>query len=62
VDKYKRKTRGKERIMYGNAMMNGMPMMDSFGWIFMLLFWGLLFVGVIALIRLFSERDGTRRP
>lgn len=33
--------------MYGNGMMDGMPMMGSIGWIFMLLFWGFAIAGLI---------------
>lgn len=47
--------------MYGEAMMHGMPMMDSYGWVFMLLFWILLFVGVIMLVKVFnSKREDTK--
>jgi len=43
--------------MYGEAMMNEMSMMHNFSWIFMLLFWVLLFIGVIVLVRIFSSKN-----
>ena len=35
---------------------SGMPMMGLFGWVFMLLIWGLLIAGIIYLFRFFSSR------
>lgn len=43
--------------MYGEAMIHDMQMMDSLGWVFMLFFWILLFVGVIMLIRVFNSKS-----
>ncbi len=37
--------------MYGNGMMNGWGMMNPLMWIFMILFWGLIVLGLIFLVR-----------
>jgi hypothetical protein len=38
-------------------MKHGMPMMDSYGWIFILFFLTLLFVGVVVLVRIFNSKS-----
>jgi putative membrane protein len=43
--------RKEETMMHGNGMMEGMPMMGAFGWIFMLLFWGFAIAGIIFMVR-----------
>lgn len=42
--------------MYGDGVMNGWGMMGPGMWILMLLFWGLVIVGIIAGIRWLTQR------
>jgi putative membrane protein len=37
--------------MYGNGMMNGWGMMNPLMWIFMFVFWGIVILGLIFLVR-----------
>lgn len=45
-------------------MMNGMPAMGPMMWLFMLLFWGLAILGLVAAVRWFLGRgkSGTGEP
>ncbi|RLB64464.1 MAG: SHOCT domain-containing protein [Deltaproteobacteria bacterium] len=43
--------------MYGNGMMDGMPMMGGFGWIFMLLFWGLVIAAIVYVVKRLGNKD-----
>lgn len=42
--------------MYGNGMMDRMPMMGGVGWVFMLLFWGFAIAGILFTVRWFLFR------
>jgi putative membrane protein len=44
-------------------MMNGFGWGSGFGWIFMILFWGIVIVGIVAMVRWVSEgRSGKTGP
>ena len=40
-------------------MMNGVSMMGPFAWIIMLLFWGVVILGLVIAVRWFVNRDKT---
>ncbi|MGE4545629.1 MAG: SHOCT domain-containing protein [Pedobacter sp.] len=43
--------------MHGIGFMDGWSMMSPGMWIFMLLFWGLVIVGIVGIIRWLAGRD-----
>lgn len=47
--------------MYGNGMMNGMPIMGGVGWVFMLLFCGFAIAGFIFTVRWFLFRGKSEK-
>ncbi len=47
--------------MYGNGMMDGMPMMGGVGWVFMLLFWGFAIAGFIFTVQWLLSRGKSKK-
>jgi len=44
-------------MFHGYGGFGGGSMMGPFGWVFMLLFWGLIIFGLIYMVRWLSDRD-----
>lgn len=47
----------KDCEMHGTGFLNGWSMMNPGMWLFMLLFWGLIIIGIVNLIRWLTGRD-----